>query len=203
MLRRHRAWSGALTVMLITGVLVILDLSDGPVHRYWAAHAFTASVLSGVLVLLLTVLIVDRVTRMRQVRGQSRAVAAQAAIIVAQANRTAQAVTRPSPSAEDRETAGDELRTYAQMLLTSAPVLIDAPLPRTFLESAQRLGGQLFRALEDGAEPRASVDQGLDQLRAAAGPLLSALDREQRAAVSSDTVDQPASASQHDSDRQS
>jgi hypothetical protein len=190
MLRRHRAWSGALTVMVITGILVVLDLSNGPVHRYWSAHAFAASVLSGLLVLLLTVLIVDRVNRMRQVRGQSRAIAAQAAIIVAQASRTAAAVTRTSPSAEDRETAGDELRTYAQMLLTSAPVLIDAPLPRTFLETAQRLGGQLFRALEDGTATRAPVDQALEQLRGAAAPLLSALDREQRAAVSSDADEQ-------------
>jgi hypothetical protein len=188
MLRRNRAWSGALTVMAITAGLVVLDLSNGPVHRYWAAHAFTASVLSGVLVLLLTVLIVDRVTRMRQLRDQSRAIAAQAAIIVAQASRTAEAVTRALPSPEDREAAGDEMRTYAQMLLTGAPVLIDAPLPRTFLETAQRLGGQLFRALEDGAATKAAVDQTLDQLRAAARPLLSVLDREQRAAVSSDAA---------------
>lgn len=195
MLRRGLAWSGAPTVMVITAVLVVLDLSDDPVHRYWAAHAFTASVVSGVLVLLLTVLIVDRVTHMRQLRDQSRAIAAQAAIIVAQATRTAEAATRASPSAEDRESAGDELRTYAQMLLTSAPVLIDAPLPRGFLESAQRLGGLLFRALEDGAAARAAVDQALDQLRKAAAPLLSVLDREQRAAVSSGPVDQPTSAS--------
>src|SRR5581483_4173586 len=127
------------------------------------AHAFAASVLSGVLVLLLTVLIVDRVTRMRQVRGQSHAIAAQAAIIVAQATRTAEAVTRASPSAEDRETASDELRTYAQMLLTSAPVLIDAPRPRAFLESAQRLGGELYRAIGDGAASAASVDEALGQ----------------------------------------
>jgi hypothetical protein len=198
MLRRYRAWSGALTVMVITGILVVLDLSDGPVHRYWSAHAFAASVLSGLLVLLLTVLIVDRVTRMRQLRGQSRAIAAQAAIIVAQAKRTAEAVTRTSPTAEDREMAGDELRTYAQMLLTSAPVLIDAALPRTFLEAAQRLGGQRFHALEDGTATAASINHAVDQLRAAAAPLLSVLDREQRAAVSSDAI----SGSQPDLDRQ-
>jgi hypothetical protein len=73
MLWGFRAWSGALTVMLITTVLVVLDVSDRAVRRFWSAHSFTASVLSGLLVLLLTVLIVDRVTRMRQVRGQSRA----------------------------------------------------------------------------------------------------------------------------------
>jgi len=114
MLRRYRAWSGALTVMVITAVLVVLDLGDGSVHRYWSEHAFTASVLSGLLVLLLTVLIVDRVTRARQLRNQSRAIAAQAALILAQAGRAADVVTRTSPSAEDREAAADELRTYAQ-----------------------------------------------------------------------------------------
>ncbi len=189
MLRRYRAWSGALTVMVITAVLVVLDLGDGSVHRYWSEHAFTASVLSGLLVLLLTVLIVDRVTRARQLRNQSRAIAAQAALILAQAGRAADVVTRTSPSAEDREAAADELRTYAQMLLTSAPVLIDAPLPRTFLETAQRLAAQLYRALQADDANQAPVDQVIEQLRAAAAPLMSALDREQRAAVAPGAID--------------
>jgi hypothetical protein len=189
MLRRCLAWSGALTVMVITAVLVVLDVSDGSVHRYWSGHSFTASVLSGLLVLLLTVLIVDRVTRVRHLRGQARAIAAQAALIVAQAKRTADAVTATSPSAEDREAAGDELRTYAQMLLTSAPVLIDAARPRTFLETAQHVAAELYRALRADEATKAPVDEALGQLRAAAAPLLSALDREQRAAVSSDAID--------------
>jgi len=46
MLRRYRAWSGALIVMAIAGLVVVLDVATGPVHRYWAAHAFTASVLA-------------------------------------------------------------------------------------------------------------------------------------------------------------
>jgi hypothetical protein len=189
MLRGFRAWSGALTVMLITTVLVVLDVSDRAVHRFWSAHSFTASVLSGLLVLLLTVLIVDRVTRMRRVRGQSRAIAAQAAIIVAQARRTIDVLTRTSPSAEDRDAAGDEFRTYAQMLLTSAPVLIEAQLPRAFLETAQQVAVQIFKALRDGEPTKARLNPALDQLQAAAAPLLSALDREQRAAVTSDAMD--------------
>jgi hypothetical protein len=146
MLRRCLAWSGALTVMVITAVLVVLDVSDGSVHRYWSRHSFTASVLSGLLVLLLTVLIVDRVTRVRRLRGQSRAIAAQAA-------------------------------------------LIDAALPRTFLETAQHAAAELFRALRADEAAKAPVDEALDQLRAAAAPLMSALDREQRAAVSSVAID--------------
>jgi hypothetical protein len=155
MLGRWRAWSWALSVMIITAVLVALDIGDGAVHRYWSRHSFSSSVLSRMLVLLLTVLIVDRVTRMRQERRQSRAIAAQAAIIVAQATRAADAIAAASPSAEDREAAADELRTYAQMLMVSAPVLIDAAAPRNFLETAQWVAGQMFRGLRDGHDHRA------------------------------------------------
>ena len=72
MLRQWLAWSWALIVMAITGVLVVLDISDRTVHRFWSQHSFSSSVLSGLLVLLLTVLVVDRVNRRRQLRNQSR-----------------------------------------------------------------------------------------------------------------------------------
>ena len=58
------------------------------VNRYWSRHTFTSSVVAGVLVLLLTVLIVNRVARIRQLRNQSRAIGAQSAVILAQAVRT-------------------------------------------------------------------------------------------------------------------
>jgi hypothetical protein len=185
---RGSAWSGALGVMVVTAVLVVLDVSDDSVHRYWSSHSFTASVLSGVLVLLLTVLIVDRVSHGRQVRSQSRAVAAQAAIIVGQATRTVDVLKGASRSDEDKDAAGEELRTYTQMLLTSAPVLINAQHPRAFLETAQRFAGQLFRAVHDGRAGSATVarlDDSLAELRAAATPLLAALSSQQRAAVTS------------------
>jgi hypothetical protein len=192
MLRQWLAWSWALIVMVITAVLVVLDLSDRAVHRYWSQHSFSSSVLSGLLVLLLTVLIVDRVTRRRQLRNQSRAIGAQAAMIVAQATRTVDVVTSASPSADDREAASDELRTYAQMLLVSAPVLIDADIPRRFLESAQRLAGDLYRALRDaGDQPvaKAGLDAEVERLRADAAPLLQALNLQQREAVTADEND--------------
>src|ERR1700727_368018 len=108
MLRQWLAWAWALIVLVVTAGLVVLDLSDGAVRRYWYYHSFSSSVLSGLLVLLLTVLVVDRVNRRRQLRNQSRAIGAQAAIIVAQANRAVDAVTKPSPSAEDHDAAGEE-----------------------------------------------------------------------------------------------
>jgi hypothetical protein len=89
---------------------------------------------------------------------------------------------------EAKDAAGDELRTYTQMLLTSAPVLIDAPLPRAFLETAQRFAGQLFRAVRDGSSDSAAadgLDHSLHELRAAAAPLLQTLTPQQRAAISS------------------
>ena len=188
MLSRYRAWSGALIVMVITAALVVLDISDGSVHRYLSRHSFTSSVLAGVLVLLLTVLIVDRVIRIRQLKNQSRAVGAPAALIVAQAGRTVDAITRAALSAEDRDEASGELRTYTQMLLTSAPLLIDARVPRAFLEAAQHVAAELFRALHAGdekAEPtKTQLDHAVERLRAAAAPLLEALSNEQRAAIS-------------------
>jgi hypothetical protein len=70
--------------MTIVTAAVMADVADRSVHRYWSAHASTASVLAGLLVLLLTALVVDRVVRMREVRRQVRAIAAQAAVIVGQ-----------------------------------------------------------------------------------------------------------------------
>jgi hypothetical protein len=185
---------GALTVLAITALLVVLDISAGSVHRYWSRHSFTSSVLSGLLVLLLTVLIVDRGIRIRQLRDQSRVIAAQAAVVLAQAVRAADALTPASPSDEDRDEASGELRTYTLMLLISAPVLIDAKVSRTFLESAQRVAVQLSRALrasgdEQAEQAKARLDDGVGQLRQTAAPLLQALNRDQRAAVSSDEAD--------------
>jgi len=187
-LSRYRGWSGALIVMVITGTLVVLEVTVESVRRYWSRHSFTSSVLAGVLVLLLTVLIVDRVIRIRQLKDQSRAVGAPAALIVAQASRAVDAVTRAALSAEDRDEASGELRTYTQMLLTSAPLLIDARVPRAFLEAAQHVAAELFRALhaaDEEVEPtRTQLDYAVEQLRAAAAPLLKALSSEQRAAIS-------------------
>jgi hypothetical protein len=187
--RRGLAWSNALVVMAITTSLVVLDIRDASVRQFWSQHSFTSSVLSELLVFLLTVLIIARVTRTRQLRGQSPAIAVQAAIILAEAARAVDAIKMTSRATEEREAATGELRTYTQMLLTSAPVLIDADLSRAFLEAAQRLAGQMFWALRDGdhdgvAERR--LDDAVNKLRMAAAPLLVVLSPEQRAAIISD-----------------
>ncbi len=205
MLERYRAWSGALLVLVVTVALVILDISDGSARAWWSRHSFTASVVAGVLVLLLTVLIVDRVNRMRQLKDRSLAVAAQAAVIVAQADRAAGAITRCSPASrasdEDRDEASQAVRTYTQMLLTSAPVLIEAKMSRRFLEAAQRVAAQLFLALRDSGDGAATQRDGgdgaatesharagnaLEQLHRAATPLLEPLGRDRRAVIGAD-----------------
>jgi hypothetical protein len=177
-------------VLAVTTALVILDVDDASVHRYWSRHSFTSSVVAGVLVLLLTVLIVDRYIRIRQFRDQSRAIGAQAAVILAQAVRTKDAISG-AKSDDDRDQAESELRTYAQMLLTSAPLLINAAVPRTFLEAGQRVAAQLSRALRaTGDEQRkqaiARLDDGVARLREAADPLLQVLNLAQLTAVRSD-----------------
>src|SRR5260370_18466300 len=141
-------WQGglaAIVVTLLTGVLVILDVTDGAMRRWWDGHALTTSTVSGLLVLLITVLVVDQVVRLRQINDRSRAVAVQAAILVTQAGRASRGVAQANPG--DPDAAADEFRTYIMMLLAVAPVLIDAKMSRNFLEQAQQLAGEMARAL--------------------------------------------------------
>src|ERR1700722_18289458 len=85
-------WTGAVAVTIVALGLAALDVLDGPVHRWWAEHAFTPSLVGGLLVLLLTVLIAARVVHARQLRERSRAIAAQSAIVMTQAARSVQSV---------------------------------------------------------------------------------------------------------------
>jgi hypothetical protein len=132
---------------------VILDLTDDGLRTWWAGHAMTTDTVSGLLVLLITVLVVDQVVRLRQIKDRARAVAAQAAIMVSQATRSSQAVSQALAGSGDRDAAGDELRTYMMMLLVGAPVLIGAKASRNFLEQAQSLGAEMARALVAARTP--------------------------------------------------
>ena len=107
-------------------------------------------------------------------------------------SRPDDAVKRASQSDEQKDQAGDEMRTYMEILLTSAPVLINADRPRAFLESAQRLAALLVQAMRDDKDEHATperLDRSLQELRDAEAPLLDALSPQQRAAVSSVTAD--------------
>lgn len=196
MLSRWQGGFAALIVTLLAAVLVILDVTDGAMRRWWAGHALTTSIVSGLLVLAITLLVVDQVVRLRQLNDRARAVAAQAAIIMTQAMRTTHSISSAAAQGaddNDRDAAADEFRTYMMMLLVGAPVLIDAKVSRTFLEQAQAVGGLMARALgvtagssSPAPAPDARLEHAVQRLRAASVPLLTVLDPETQAAIRGD-----------------
>jgi hypothetical protein len=188
-----KGWQGGfgsvVAVLALIG-LVVADVTDGALRRWWTGHALTTDTVAGVLVLLVTVLVVNQVLRRRQIRDRSRAIAAQAVILMGQAARSYRALSAALDGSGDRSTASDEVRTYMIMLLMGAPVLIDAKVSRDFLEDAQRLGAEITRTLTSmGKAPgsRAGASAGLDdavaRLRAASVPLLRILNPEELRAV--------------------
>jgi hypothetical protein len=191
-LSRWQGGLGALVVTLVACALVILDLTDDGLRHWWAEHALTTGTVSGLLVLLITVLVADQVVKLRQINERSRVVAAQAAIVTSQAVRAAQAISQVMTGSGNREATGDEFRTYMMMLLVAAPVLIDARASRAFLEQAQALGGEMVRALASvrsggsGGHSPGRLDDAVRQLKDASAPLLQVLDPETRAAVRGD-----------------
>jgi len=179
---RLAGWLAAVLAMLVTLALVIVEVTDAGQRRWWAAHPLTTDTVAGLLVLLVTVLVVNQLLSRRQAGQRGHAVAAQAAILMAQAARSARAVSSAIGGSGDRDAASDGFRTYMMMLLTSTPVLINDPVARYFLERAQYLGGVMARALAltdrpaDGAAvPGDRLDDALHQLQSAAAPLLQLL----------------------------
>jgi hypothetical protein len=195
---RWQGWFAAGAITVVTLGLVVLDLVDHAYRVWWAGRALTADTVAGVLVLLVTVLVVDQVVKRRQVKDRSRAVGAQAAILMAQALSTSAAVTSALDGSGDRSTASDTLRTYMMMLLVGAPVLIEARVSRNFLEHAQHFGAEMARALVTIAKtPGAStpskprLDDALEELRAASTPLLQPLDLDPLLAAQGGSAEQP------------
>jgi hypothetical protein len=180
------------TVTIVALFLAALDILDDSVRRWWAEHAFTTTLVGGLLVLLVTVLIVDRVIHARQLRDRATAIAAQAAIVMTQAARTAQSASAMLDGTGDPEATADDLRAYGTMLLIAAPMLIDAAMSRTFLEAAQRLGSEVARALHAarggtaGEQERTRLDDAVQRMRQASGPLLTILSADQRQAIGDD-----------------
>jgi uncharacterized membrane protein YcjF (UPF0283 family) len=196
MLSSWPGWLAATVATLLASALVIGEITDETMRRWWSGHALTTDTVSGLLVLLITLLVVDQVVRLRQIKNRSRAVAAQAAIILAQGTRASQAVSKAvtqGASSGDRDDASGQFRTFMNMLLTGSPILIDEPVSRNFLEQAQKLGGEMARALaETGkASGRASVsptklNDAVRGLRSASAPLLAVLDPADQAAILGD-----------------
>jgi hypothetical protein len=189
-LNRWQGWIAAAAATLIAAALAVTDLTDAGMRRWWLAHALTTDTVSGLLVLLITVLVVDQLVRIWQLNDRAQAVAAQSAIMMAQATRSVTAVSAVVDGSGDRASALDEVRTYMVMLLVSAPVLIDGAVSRAFLEQSQGLGGELARALtvtksKDSPTEysRSSLDKAVASLRTASLPLLRPLGSDERVAA--------------------
>jgi hypothetical protein len=179
---RFLGWPPAVLATLITVGLVAGELTDAGQRRWWATRPLTTDTVAGLLVLLITVLVVNQLLNRRQSRQRGHAVAAQAAIMAAQAARSARAVSALEDGSGDRGAASDGFRTYMLMLLTGAPVLINDPTARHFLEQAQYLGGLMARTLTEidkspkgTAVPGDDLQDAVRQLQSAAAPLLQLL----------------------------
>ena len=196
MIKGWQAGSATIIVALLTSALIILDLTDGPFRRWWSSRAFTTDAVGGILVVLITVLIVNQVLRIRQQRDRSHATAAQTAIVLSQAIRATRLASALGDNSDDRAAASDEVRTYMTMLLIAAPILIDAKVPRAFLEQAQKLGAQLVRTLTPTADSyhktapsNAELEETLHRVKIAAAPLIALLTAAERAAVGGDEIE--------------
>ena len=179
---RLLGWAAAGLVILITLALIIGEITNAGQRSWWGAHSLTTDTVSGMLVLLITVLVVNQLLNLRQDRQRSHAVAAEAAIIEAQAGRAAKAVSSVIDGSGDHGAASDGFRTYMVMLLIGAPVLIGDPVARNFLERAQDLGGVMTRTLaiidrspHGAAVPSDGLDDAVQQVQNAAAPLLRLL----------------------------
>ncbi len=196
MFTRGQGGVAAIVITLVTWGLVVLDITDAGTRRWWAGHALTTDTMSGLLVLMITLLVVDQVVRYRQLNDRARAVGAQAVIVVGQAVRASRVITQAVSGSGDQDAASEEFRTYMMMLLVAAPVLIDAKVSRAFLEQAQSLGGEMARALAltgnkpEPADSARRLDRAIKRLRTACSPLLQALDPQTLAAIDGDR-DQP------------
>ena len=189
MSKRHpQEWIAA-AVMAVVLALIALDLVDDGFNTWFDRHSFTTDAVSTLLGLAVAALVVDRIGDRRRLRDQAQVMAAQGAMIAAQGLRAKQAVTAALDGSGDRDGASDELRTYMTMMLTGAPVLVDAPETREFLETSQRLAAELARALvvtRSGQRPD-DIDERLNdaagQVRVSVQPLLQTLNLDQRSAV--------------------
>jgi hypothetical protein len=191
---RGQAWIAIALVNALVLALVLLELLDRGVRRFSSDHPLTADTVAGVLVVAITVVVVDQILRYRQIQGQSRAIGAHAAIMLSQARGAVDATVAMRDQHGDRAAARDAVQTYLLVLLVGAPVLIQEPRARRFLEQAQVLAAELGRILSPAAVealPSSAFAGGLDvavkQLREAAAPLLAALSAEERSAVTDGT----------------
>ena len=186
MSKRHpQEWIAAAVMAVVLG-LIALDLVDHAFSAWLDRHSFATDAVSTLLGLAVAALVLDRISARRSLRDRAQVMAAQGAMIAAQALRATGAVTSALDGSGDRDAAADELRTFMMMMLTGAPVLMDAPDTREFLERSQHLAAEIARALgvtRSGDRPD-DIDRRLNdaagQVRTAVQPLLQTLDVDQQ-----------------------
>ena len=183
-------WLAAGLAVLVTVALIVGEITNAAQRNWWGSHSLTTDTVSGLLVLSITVLVVNQLLNLRQDRQQRHAVAAQAAIVVAQAAELAKDVSSVTGGSGDRHAASEAYQTYMLMLLLSTPVFIDDPVARSFLEQAQDFGAEMTRTLAqahsstDGAAgPGDRLDKAMQQLQSAAAPLLQLLSPKARDSI--------------------
>jgi len=143
--KRHpQEWIAA-AVLTVVLALIALDVVDHAFNTWFDRHSFATDAVSTLLGLAVAGLVVDRISARRSLRDRAQVMAAQGAMIAAQALRATQAVTSALDGSGDRDSAADELRTFMTMMLTAAPALMDAPQTREFLERSQHLAAELAR----------------------------------------------------------
>src|SRR5215470_19167 len=97
--------------MLVTVALIVGEITNAAQRNWWGSHSLTTDTVSGLLVLLITVLVVNQLLNLRQARQRSHAVAAQAAIVMAQAAQSAGAISSVIGGSGNRDAASDAFRT--------------------------------------------------------------------------------------------
>lgn len=187
---RLAGWLAAGLAMLVTLALIILEITDAAMRQWWSGHSLTTDTVSGLLVLLITVLVVNQLLNRRQASQRSHVVAGQAAIVMAQANQSLKAISSVIGGSGDHGAASDGFRTYMMILLISSPSFIGDLVARRFLEQAQALGAVMAGRLElinkskdASAVPSDVLDDAMKQLQSAAAPVLQPLSPKARDSI--------------------
>jgi hypothetical protein len=146
------------------------------------------------LIVGVTALIFDELVARRQRKARAVSVAVQAAIVYSQSRRVYDAVLA-SADEDNRQSAGEDLRSLATMLLTAGPGFFDDPEARQFLDDVERLAGSIYRVFTTttgsplNADIRKRLKSEMAQVEAATHPLVGRIPVEEWAL--SDRPEQP------------
>lgn len=168
------------SAVVVTATLLALvagDLWNRGMRSWWSGHSLAGDVISSLLVVGVTALIFDELVARRQRKDRAVSVAVQALIVYGQPRRVYDGVLA-SANKDDRQSAGEDLRSLATMLLTAGPGFFDDPQARQFLERVERLAGSIYRAFTATAagplnpETREHLEAEMSHLSEVADPLV-------------------------------